>query len=180
MRMGMKHIVIAVLAIVAVTGCSVAAGSGSGSSGGTRPAAKPGSSVSTAAKIGQPLTLTDSNGASVQATVVSVVDKTAGANDVAQAPANGQYAVITIQVKGIKGSFDVNPLNVQYQTANGNTYDETAGNAITSGFDPQLPSGSVAAGATSGGVLVIDTPAGAPKEIKMTDALGDVLGTWTP
>jgi hypothetical protein len=41
--------------------------------------------------------------------------------DLAEPPANGQYAVITIQVKGLKGSFDVNPLDVQYQAANGNT-----------------------------------------------------------
>ncbi len=69
---------------------------------------------------------------------------------------------------------------MQCQAANGNTYDITAGNAVTSGYDPQLPTGSVAAGASSGGVVVVDTPAGAPKEIKLTDALGSVLGTWTP
>jgi hypothetical protein len=41
-------------------------------------------------------------------------------------------------------------------------------------------SGPVAVGASTGGVVVVDVPAGTPKEIKLTDALGSVLGTWTP
>jgi hypothetical protein len=28
--------------------------------------------------------------------------------------------------------------------------------------------------------FAVRVPAGAPKEIKLTDALGTVLGTWTP
>jgi hypothetical protein len=35
-------------------------------------------------------------------------------------------------------------------------------------------------GASTGGVVVVAVPSGAPKEIKLTDALGTVLGTWTP
>jgi hypothetical protein len=175
MRLGRQHVIIAALALCAVTGCSLAVdnpSSGSTSSSKTATSAQ--------AKIGQPLTVTDPTGASAQATVVSVVSKSTGTGDLAEAPANGQYAVITIQFKGIKGSFAVDPLDVQYQAANGNTYDITAGNAVTAGYNPQLPTGSVAAGASSGGVVVVDTPAGAPKEIKLTDALGSVLGTWTP
>lgn len=169
-----KHLFVAAFALCAVTGCSLAVdnpGSGSTTSS---------PSASTQAKIGQPLTITDDTGASAQATVVSVVSKSTGTGDFAESPANGQYAVITIQVKGLKGSFDVNPLDVQYQAANGNTYDMTAGNAVTAGYDPELPTGPVAVGASVGGVVVVDAPAGAPKEIKLTDGLGAVLGTWTP
>ena len=177
MRLGIKHVVVAALAVCAVTGCSLATAKSSDT---TSSSSQASSQSSTAAKVGQPLTVTDSVGDSAQATVVSVVDKTAGKTDTDEAPVNGQFAVITVQIKGIKGSFDVNALNVRYQAANGNTYDETAGNGIASGYDPELPSGPVAAGASAGGVVVVDTPAGAPKEIKLTDDLGTVLGTWTP
>lgn len=132
------------------------------------------------AQVGQPLTVTDPTGASAQATVVSVVDKSAGESDGDEGPANGQFAVITIQFKGIKGSFDLSPLNVQYLATNGSSYDMSAGCAAVSGFDPQLPSGPVAAGASTSGVVVVDTPVGTPKQIKLTDDLGTVLGTWTP
>ena len=177
MRLGMKHFVVAAVVIGAVTGCTLATdGTGSDGAKSTSTAAAGG----TQGKVGQQLTLTDSTGDSAQATVVSVVDQKSGKTDTDLAPANGQYAVITVQIKGVKGSFDVNPLNVQYQAADGKTYDETAGNGITSGYDPQLPSGPVAAGASTGGVVVVDVPAGAAKSVKLTDALGAVLGTWTP
>jgi hypothetical protein len=169
----MKHIVVAALALCAVTGCSLA-------TDGSTPSASAQQSADTQGKIGQELSVTDPAGPSAQATVVSVEDKKTGKTDTDQAPANGQYAVITLQIKGTKGSFDVNALNVQYQAADGKVYDETSGNAIASGYDPQLPSGPVAAGASTGGVVVVDVPAGAPKEIKLTDALGTVLSTWTP
>lgn len=173
MRLGMKHIVVAALALCAVTGCALATGS-------STPSTSAQQSADPQGKIGQELSVTDPTGASAQATVVSLEDKKTGRTDTDQAPANGQYAVITMRITGTKGSFDVNALNVLYQAADGKVYDETSGNAIASGYDPQLPSGPVAEGASTGGVVVVDVPAGAPKEIKLTDALGTVLGTWTP
>lgn len=173
MRLGTKHIVVAALALCAVTGCSLATDT-------SAPSASTVQNAATQGRIGQELTVTDPTGASAKATVVSVQEEKTGKTDTDQAPANGQYAVITMQIKGVRGSFDVNALNVQYQAADGKVYDETSGNAIASGYDPQLQSGPVAAGASTGGVVVVDVPAGAPKEVRLTDALGTVLGTWTP
>ena len=174
MRLGMKHIVVAALAVCAVTGCSLA--TDNTTSGPTTTAG----ATDAQGKIGQELTVTDPTGASARATVVSVADHPTGKSDTDLAPTNGQYAVITVQITGVRGSFDVNLLNVQYLAQDGKSYDATAGNGVASGYDPQLPSGPVQAGAATGGVVVVDVPAGGPKDIKLTDDLGTVLGTWTP
>jgi hypothetical protein len=36
----------------------------------------------------------------------------------------------------------------------------TAGNAVTAGYDPELPAGPIAVGASADGVVVVDAPAG--------------------
>lgn len=118
MRLGIKHFVVAALVLGAVTGCSLATDSSAPSTTTTK--------ADVRGKVGQELTVTNPTGASAQATVVSVVDEKTGKTDADMAPANGQYAVITMRIKGVQGSFDVNALNVQYQAADGKVYDETS------------------------------------------------------
>jgi hypothetical protein len=144
------------------------------------PQRPPSQAANTVARFGQPIKVTGSQGATAEATVLTVTAQPKGQGDIAEAPANGQYSVIDVQIKGTGGSFPTNPLYLHYQAADGKTYDQNAGNAMTAGFGPELPVGSVPAGQPARGVVAIDTPAGQPKSIQLTNELGDVIATWQP
>jgi hypothetical protein len=140
----------------------------------------PSQAAVTAAKVGQPVKVTGDDGATAEATVLSVTTAAKGQGDLAQPPANGQYSVIDVEIKVTGGTFQVNPLYVRYQAADGKTYDQNTGNSMTAGFSPELTVGGVPNGQSTRGVVAIDTPAGSPKAIQLTNVLGDVIGAWQP
>ncbi len=128
-------------------------------------------------KVGQTLRVTGQAGVA-DVTVLSVTENKAGKGDIAEKPANGQYVVVDIEIKVTEKSFQVNPLYVKYQAADGKTFDIMAGNSATAGFEPQLDATSVPSGQSVRGVVVFDAPAGKGKLVQLTDELGKIIGGW--
>lgn len=140
----------------------------------------PNQAAVTTAKVGRAVKVTGNDGATAEATVLSVTTAAKGQGALAAAPTNGQYSVIDVEIKVTGGTFQVNPLYVRYQAADGKTYDQTTGNSMTAGFSPELKPGGVPNGQSTRGVVAIDAPAGQPKAIQLTNVLGDVIGAWQP
>lgn len=168
---------IAILAlIVIVTALSSGSGkaplTGAKAVGGSRGSSASASVVS----VGQPLTITESEGVKATVTVRSVTDHHAGTGALAQPPQNGEYVVANVTISDLSGQYDFNPLYFKY-LVNGNAYDISAGNAATAGFDPSLDAGTLNPGQSTGGNVVFDVPQGRA-EIQITDQLGTVLGGW--
>jgi len=161
------------IAILALLLASAGCGTGSTST----PEAGNSQAAASVTKVGQNLRVNSHAGAA-DVTVKSVTGNQVGKGDIAEKSENGQYVVVDIEIKVIEKSFEVNPLYVKYQAADGKTFDMTAGNAATSGFEPQLGATSVPSGQSVRGVVVFDVPAGKGKLIQFTDELGKIIGSW--
>jgi len=120
--------------------------------------------------VGKALTVKMQSGATAEVTILKVTTAKKGKG--------GQFVVIDVQVKVTGKEFAVNPLYVQYQTADNKIFDSGDGNAITAGFEPVLDSGDVPEGQTSRGFVVFDTPAGKGKQVQLTDELGSPIAYW--
>jgi hypothetical protein len=183
-----KSIAVLALLLATVAGC----GAGSTTTGGSGPTGKPSAQSGNAQsgnaqsgnpakgnvnRVGQQLRVKSKSG-SADVTVLSATANAKGKGDIAEKPANGQYVVVDIQIKSIDQGFEVNPLYVRYQAGDGKTFDTSAGNATTAGFEPVLALGSVPAGQSVRGVVVFDVPAGKGKQVQLTDELGGVIGIW--
>jgi hypothetical protein len=166
-----------VLVMVALTACTAATGQESGAPKGTASAGEEAKNGKAVAKVGKPLPGKQSNGKAT-VTVLSVTLSKTGKGQYAEKPANGQFAVVDVQIEVTKGTFEVNPFYWRYQTADGKVYDFSAGNAAGAGFEPQLQSGGVPEGSSTRGVVVFDVPAGKGKQVQLTDELGSLTGAW--
>jgi hypothetical protein len=130
-------------------------------------------------QVGKALNVKLQSGAKAEVTVLKVTTAKAGKGEIAEKPENGQYLIVDVQIKVTDKQFSVNPLYFKYQAADEKVYDSGDGNAIFSGHEPQLESGDVPSGQTSRGLVVFDTPAGAGKQIQLTDELGSPIAFWT-
>lgn len=129
--------------------------------------------------VGKPLTIKVQSGATAEVTVLKVTTAKKGKGEFAEKPANGQFVIVDVQIKVTGGQFPVNPLYVGYQAADAKVYEAADGNAFAAGYEPELQSGDVPEGQTSRGLVVFDTPAGAGKQIQLTDELGSPIAFWT-
>ncbi|MCW6005531.1 DUF4352 domain-containing protein [Micromonospora sp. CPCC 205371] len=130
-------------------------------------------------QVGKALDVKLQSGAKAQVTVLKVTTAKKGKGEFAEKPQNGQFLIVDVQIKVTDKEFSVNPLYFKYQAANEKVYDSGDGNAFASGHEPQLESGEVPTGQTSRGLVVFDTPAGAGKQIQLTDELGSPIAFWT-
>jgi hypothetical protein len=177
-----KSIVVGALLLViaAPAGCKTTGSdpAAAGDTTNTTSAAKETKKNSAVATVGKPLQVKSESDGKAEVTVLSVTLKKAGKGEFADKPANGQFAVVDVQIKVTSGKFPINPFYLQYQTADSKTYDISAGNASGAGFDPELQSGDVPQGQSTRGVVVFDVPAGKGKQIQLTDELGSLIGVW--
>ena len=160
------------LVMTVAAGCGPTDGTAPDSTGGTK-AAK-----STTVKVGVAQQVKGQFGGKAEATVLKVTTAKKGKGDIAEAPANGQYAVVDVQIKVTGGKFTVNPLYVQYQGADGKTYQSGEGNAGTAGFEPGLPANELPAGQSTRGLVVFDVPEGKGKQVQLTDEMGSLIAAW--
>src|SRR5207245_127225 len=99
-----------------------------------------------------------------------------GQGALAQAPANGRYAVADVSIKVASGTYPFNVLYFNYQAQGGRTYSPFDGNGTTAGFEPSLSAGDLHAGQSSRGLVTFDVPRGPGQDIQLTDPLGSVVG----
>lgn len=130
-------------------------------------------------QVGKALKVKLQSGATAEVTVLKVTTAKKGKGEFAEKPQNGQFLIVDVQIKVTDKQFAVNPLYFKYQAADEKVYDSGDGNAFASGHEPQLESGDVPSGQTSRGLVVFDTPAGAGKQIQLTDELGSPIAFWT-
>jgi hypothetical protein len=173
--------VIATIAAISLAGCSVQTGSpGSKQSGNSSSSSQSSGSSksSTVVPLGTSIHVTGDGGLSSDVTIQSVNYHTSGTGDIAQPPANGQYAVADVLIVVHSGQYAFNPLYFKYQAQGSTTYDPLSGNASSAGFDPSLDSGTLNPGQTTRGFVTFDVPKGQGQDIQLTDPVGSVVGEW--
>lgn len=113
-------------------------------------------------------------------TVFSVTNHAGGMGRFADAPKNGQYAVVDVMVlgEGPGNGFLYSPYYIQYQTPDGMTYTIRDGNAHNSGYEPRLGQGYLTAGQRTRGTVSLDVPVGEHGVIQIVEVEGMVVGRW--
>jgi hypothetical protein len=165
---------ILLLGVAGVTACAEPAGSEATTPAGPTSAA----ARSTTGKVGEALTIETVSGAKAKVSIVSVKLSNEGKGEYADKPANGQFAVVDVEIAVTAGTYAVNPLYLRYQTTDNKTYESGAGNAFNAGFEPALASGDLPPGQSVRGVVVFDVPASKGKQIQIMDEVGSLIGVW--
>ena len=129
--------------------------------------------TSSTGTVGQTLDVTADGG--VAASVTLRTETTTTAPDaLGRAPTKGHFVDVDIQIKVTSGQYDFNPLYFKFLASDGNAYDADLGAALS----PELDSGTLLAGSTTGGYVRFDVPS-TTGTVQLTDALGTVIGSWT-
>ncbi|MGN7133881.1 DUF1942 domain-containing protein [Rhodococcoides corynebacterioides] len=121
------------------------------------------------AAAGSALTI-DSNGATREVTIEGYGPATPAQYGL---PATGELVQVTVTIRGIEGTTQLNPLYFTARAEDGTSYQAALG-----AIDGQLDVGTVPAGDVIRGAVAFDVTGAPVQSIRYTDELGGQLGTW--
>ena len=106
--------------------------------------------------IGESVEVTVFDGAGA-VTLIEVERKAAGADEYADAPANGNYVALDVSYEATEGELNYNLFDWSIRDAEGRRYDASGS---YDGYEPSLSSGTLSKGNKARGLVVIDAPVG--------------------